>query len=279
MNRLAVLGRPIAHSLSPVMHTAAFRALGLEREWSYEAIELDPEEFAAAVARLSEQGFVGANVTVPHKQAALRLADRSSDTATSIGAANTLSFTVDGVVAENTDAAGLIASLPESFDPGGRSVLVLGAGGAARAAVWAMTDAGATVAIHNRTRSRAVELAGELGASTLEEGGTVPVADFDLVVNATSVGLAKPGSGTKHVATGLKALGIAADDFTNRQIVVDLVYGAAPTELAAAASSAGATVVDGLEILVNQGAASFRIWTGEEPPIEAMRAAVESPAR
>lgn len=279
MNRLAVLGRPIAHSLSPVMHTAAFRALGLDRDWSYEAIELPPEEFEAGLTGLRERGFVGANVTVPHKRAALELADRPSERASSIGAANTLSFTEDGIAADNTDAPGLIASLPDSFDPSGRSVLVLGAGGAARAAIWAMIDAGAIVAIHNRTRSRAVELAAELGASVLEEVDSVPVADFDLVVNATSIGLAGSGPMVGQSPAGLKALGIAADGFTNRQIVVDLVYGSEPTPFSAAAKGAGATVVDGLEILINQGAASFRIWTGVEPPLEAMRSALKIQTR
>jgi len=273
MNRLAVLGQPISHSLSPRMHTAAFRALGIEGEWSYEAIELAPDDFAAGVADLRERGFVGANVTVPHKAAALALADRASTAATAIGAANTLSFTATGVAADNTDAPGLIRSLPA--DPRGRRALVLGAGGAARAAIWALVGAGAAVTVHNRTRSRAVEVAEALGAE-VSAAGPLPVEEFEIVVNATSIGLAAAQSGTADAGTALKALGMDADRFTNRQVVVDLVYGAEPTELAKAANRAGATVIEGLEILIRQGAESLRIWTGLEPPVEAMRKALQS---
>ncbi len=117
MNRLAVIGHPVAHSLSPVMHTAAFAALGLEEEWTYEAIDLAPEEFSAGVDELWGSGFVGVNVTVPHKEAAFALADRRSDAVQEIGAANTLSFDEKGMVADNTDASGLIAALPIGFDP------------------------------------------------------------------------------------------------------------------------------------------------------------------
>jgi shikimate dehydrogenase len=274
MNRLAVLGQPIAHSLSPAMHTAAFRALGMDGEWSYEAIELSPGEFEGGVGELRERGFVGANVTVPHKEAALALSERSSDAAAAIGAANTLSFTADGVAADNTDAPGLIASLPE--DPRGRRALVLGAGGAARAAIWALAGAGAEVSVHNRTEARARAVAEELGASVMPDSGRqLPVEEFEIVVNATSIGLAGGLPPAQAPLDALKGLGVAADRFSDRQIVVDLVYGTIPTELIQAARSAGATVVDGLEILIRQGAESFRIWTGTEAPVEAMRAAIE----
>ena len=274
MNRLAVLGRPIAHSLSPAMHRAAFRALGIEREWSYEAIELSPESFEAGVDELRRSGFVGANVTIPHKQAALRLADEASAAASAIGAANTLSFTADGTVAENTDAPGLIAALPR--DPAGAAALVLGAGGAARAAIWALREAGAEVSVHNRTASRGAAVASELGVVHLEREGELPSTRFDLIVNATSIGLAKAGPTVDEPASGLKELGLGADAFCDRQVVVDLVYGAEPTELLAEASRAGASVVDGREVLVRQGAESFRIWTGLDPPLEPMRAATDS---
>jgi len=277
MNRLAVIGQPISHSLSPAMHTAALRALGLEREWSYVAIELSPERFSSGVGELRERGYVGANVTVPHKLAALALADDASASARAIGASNTLTFSPAGVRADNTDAPGLIAALPH--DPSGRRALVLGAGGAARASAWALAGAGAEVVVHNRTRRRAAELAAELEVRVLdppEAGAPLAIADFDLLVNATSVGLAIGNSARGRAGLDLKDLGLAADGFSDRMVVVDLVYGAAPTELTAAATAAGATVVDGLEVLVRQGAESFRIWTGSEPPLEAMRAAIRS---
>jgi shikimate dehydrogenase len=273
MKRLAVLGQPIAHSLSPAMHNAAFAALGLDGEWTYEAIELSPEEFAAGAAELPERGFVGANVTVPHKLAALALADEASPAAREIGAANTLSFTESGIRADNTDAPGLIAALPGPV--AGRRALVLGAGGAARAAVWALLGGGADVVVHNRTRERAEDLVAELGGRVLPDPGeTLPLRDFDIFVNATSIGLAKPGAEDRDTVSPLKAMGVAADELSDRLVVVDLVYGAEATELTAMGRRGGAEVVDGLEILIRQGAESFRIWTGLEPPLEAMRQAL-----
>jgi len=274
MKRLAVLGQPIAHSLSPAMHTAAFAALGMDRDWSYEAIELSPEGFAAGVVGLAERGFVGANVTVPHKPAALALADHATGAASAIGAANTLSFDRDGIRAENTDAPGLIAALPEP--PIGKRALVLGAGGAARAAVWALAREGADVSIRNRTASRAIELAAALDVEALDSPRPLRLGDYELVVNATSIGLATGGAVARSQGSDLKALGVEVDEFSDPMVVVDLVYGAAPTELITAARRGGATVVDGLEVLVRQGAESFRIWTGTDPPLEVMRAAIRS---
>jgi shikimate dehydrogenase len=272
MNRLAVLGQPIAHSLSPRMHSAAFAALGLADEWSYEAIELSPEGFAAGVADLRERGYVGANVTVPHKRAALELADEASEAARAIGAANTLSFGPGGVAADNTDAPGLIASLPGPVE--GSRVLVLGAGGAARAAVWALLGAGAAVDVRNRTSARAEELVAEIGGTAVPAAGPIELSAYDVVVNATSVGLAKPGADVRETGSDLKKLGIEADGLDEHLILVDMVYGTRATELVAAGSRGGARVVDGLEILIRQGSLSFRIWTGLEPPLQAMREAI-----
>ena len=137
--RLAVLGQPISHSRSPAMHTAALAELGLADEWSYEAIEVAPEDFDERVRAMPGEGFVGANVTVPHKLAALAIADEASEAARAIGAANTLTFADGRIAAENTDATGLLDALPES--PSGARALVLGAGGSARAVVWALVDA------------------------------------------------------------------------------------------------------------------------------------------
>ncbi len=277
MKRLAVLGQPIAHSLSPAMHTAAFEELGIADQWSYAAIELSPGEFAAGVARMVAEGFAGANVTIPHKAAALAIADEASEAAAGIGAANTLTFTAGRTVADNTDAGGLIASLPRA--PAGARALVLGAGGAGRAAAWALKRAGAHVTVHNRTASRARDLARDIGVKTIDPPGDLPVEHFDLLVNATSIGLSGEGGQSRKLGSGLKAMRLSADQFSDRLVVVDLVYGDTATELTAAARREGATVVDGLEILVMQGAESFRIWTGLKPPLEAMRSAVRSKSR
>lgn len=277
MNRLAVVGHPVAHSLSPAMHTAALAEAGLADEWSYEAIDLAPADFGAGIDELWGEGFVGVNVTVPHKEAAFRIADRRSDAVAEIGAANTLSFDERGMVADNTDAGGLLAALPDRLDLASARALVIGAGGSARAVVWALSRAGACVEVVNRTRERAERLAEELGARVRDEppaGSELDLEGIDLLVNTTSVGLAKEGAPLVRAGADLKALHLGADQLIDPLVVVDLVYGSEPTELAATCRSGGATFVDGLEILVQQGAESFRIWTGTEPPIEVMRSAV-----
>ena len=274
MPRLAVLGHPIAHSRSPAMHNAALAELGLARKWSYEAIEVVPDHFAALVASLPDDDFAGVNVTVPHKLAALELADEASAAAREIGAANTLSFGRRGrVSADNTDAAGIIGGIGAPVE--GMRTLVLGAGGSARAAIWALRNAGAQVSIWNRTQQKAESLAAEFDVvaeqrATSDEQPEIGKAD--LVVNATTLGLAQASS---HPPTpsDLKQLPFDADAVNASQIVVDLVYGSYETALASRARERGARVIDGLDVLVHQGAASLRIWTGREPPIEIMRRA------
>jgi shikimate dehydrogenase len=242
------------------MFEAAFAACGLEG-WSYQRLPLPPELFEETVRALSAEGFVGANVTIPHKQAVLAIADRASDAALAIGAANTLTFHADGVIeADNTDAPGLIAALGRS--PKGMSALVLGAGGSARAVVWGLLNAGAaTVSVWNRTPERALHLARELGAQAVES----PVA-AELLVNCTSVGLQRSASD----AEALNQLGLTADQVGRYAYVVDLVYGDGLTPLLAAARSRDVARIGGLEVLVAQGALSFEHWTGMPAPLEAM---------
>jgi shikimate dehydrogenase len=257
---LGVCGWPVAHSRSPQMHNSALAAAGLH-DWRYLRLPLPPELFEETVRALPAAGFRGVNVTIPHKRAALALAGRASDAARAIGAANTLTFEDDGAIAaDNTDAPGLLAALPEP--PAGRTALVLGAGGAGRAAAWALNTAGADVAIWNRTPERAEMLAAELGVRAVDRPDVAEV-----VVNCTSVGLRDPD-------ITFKALPLRADSFGAGSLVVDMVYRAGGTQLLEAARTRGARVVDGLEILVAQGAASFERWTGLTAPREAMREAV-----
>jgi shikimate dehydrogenase len=270
--RLAVLGQPVAHSRSPAMQNAALAELGLSGQWSYEAIEVPPERFAARVRRMAAEGFAGANVTLPHKIAAFELADEASRVTRAIGAANTLSFREGRIAADNTDAPGFLAALGRP--PDGMRALVLGAGGSARAVVWSLVDAGAEVSVWNRTRIRAVRLAGDLGAELVEsEGGRLATEAYDLIVNTTSVGMETAGGRSEAAATELRWLRMDRGSFRADQTVVDLVYGPASSALLDAARDRGARTVDGLEVLVHQGAASLRIWTGAEPPIETMRQA------
>lgn len=263
MPRLAVLGHPVGHSRSPAIQAAALADLGLAAEWSYEAIDVAPDGFETLVHTMPDQGFVGANVTVPHKGAALTVADNPSETAREIGAANTLTF-VDGEVnADNTDAPGLLDALPDP--PDGRRTLVLGAGGAARAVVWALVRQGAEVEVWNRTELRSVNLCEELGGHPV---GAPDQGEYELIINATAVGL----SGESP----FEELPLRADGFGAGQTVVDMVYTDGPTALLTAAAGAGATVVDGIEVLIRQGAHSLRIWTGREPSLDAMRAAART---
>ena len=280
MPRLAVLGHPVAHSRSPAMQNAALAELGLS-DWSYGAIDVAPQDFERLVRSLPGDGFAGVNATVPHKLAALAAADHATDAARAIGAANTLSFTDGRIGAANTDTAGVLDALPRP--PQGMRALVMGAGGSARAAIWALRESGAEVEIWNRTRAKAETLAEEFGVGLMstarnEERGT---SSFDLVLNATTVGLAEANSdntpeGQPLDGSGfgaLKSLPVAADALHAQQVVVDLVYGSNETQLIAAARAAGSACVDGLDVLVAQGAASLRLWTGAEPPLDVMRRA------
>jgi shikimate dehydrogenase len=275
VKRLAVLGHPVGHSRSPAMQNAALEALGLD-EWRYEAIEVTPEEFAARTQGLAGEGFVGVNVTIPHKVAALAIADDASSAASEIGAANTLSFTAEGIRAYNTDASGLIAALPGP--PSGLNALVLGAGGSARAAVWALARQGARVAVWNRTAERAEALVRELQDVATDAAGELRAVDTEqargpgqeLIVNCTAAGM--PGDPVDV----FQALPIDPDRLGAEVTLVDLVYGGTDTELVREARSRGAIVVEGLEVLVRQGAESLRIWTGLEPPLEVMREAARA---
>ena len=272
MKRLAVLGDPVAHSRSPAMQTAALAAMGLGQEWSYEAIRMPPADFAELTRALPAEGFVGANVTIPHTEAALALAGDASVAATEIGAANTLSFRDDGTIrADNTDAPGILAALGRSV--AGLRALVLGAGGSARAAAWALASQGANVEVWNRSGERASELVSSLAGSAPDEERLAAVSEggarsgrYELIVNCTAVGLEPSDDPFAELPLERERIGEAA--------VLDLVYAhTGDTALVSAARERGAEVVDGLEVLVRQGAESLRIWTGLEPSLDVMREA------
>ena len=292
--RLGVLGWPVAHSRSPAMHNAALSALGMD-DWRYQLLPVPPERFSETARSLGAVGFAGANVTIPHKHAALALADSASEAARAISAANTLIFASDGAIAAaNTDAPGFLDAL--GFSPQGMSALVLGAGGAARAVVWALREAGAReVSLWNRTPERARELARDFGVRALARPEPA-----ELLVNCTSVGLAtQPPSEREQRAPepeqrapqgeqgregqlrlsaseldSLNLLGLTFDQVGSYTYVVDLVYSAAETALLACARAHGARTVNGLEILLAQGALSFELWTGVAAPREVMRRAL-----
>ena len=264
--RLGVVGWPVAHSRSPAFQNAALQAVGLAEEgWRYQRLPVPPALFDETVRALPGSGFRGVNVTIPHKEAALALADAPSERAVAIGAANTLRFEDDGrIVADNTDAPGLIECLGGPAAVSGRSAVVLGAGGSARATVWALLDAGAgRVWVWNRTFDRARALCAELGGQAVDPGE--PLVAADLLVNCTSVGLSAPD---------FKELPLAADRMSKYETLVDFVYRDGGTALVHAAHSRSLQVVDGLSLLIAQGALSFELFTGMAAPLAAMREAV-----
>jgi shikimate dehydrogenase len=260
--RLGVVGWPVAHSRSPAIHNAALAATGAIG-WRYQLLPIPPELFAETVPALAGAGFRGVNVTIPHKAAALSLATEASSRATAIGAANTLVFGPGGrIAADNTDAPALVDALPRPMR--GATALILGAGGSARAALWALIDGGAAaVWVWNRTPERAEALCAELGGEPI----LAPVP-ANVLVNCTAVGL--DGSGA------LDGLPIGPEQLSDYGYVIDLVYASAPTGLIAVARQAGIPTVDGLELLVGQGALSFELFTGHVAPREVMRAAAEN---
>jgi shikimate dehydrogenase len=257
LTRLGVVGWPVAHSRSPVMQNAALRAAGLEG-WRYQHLPVPPELFAETVRALHGAGFVGANVTIPHKEAALALADEATPAARAIGAANMLYLSDGAIAVDNTDAPGLIAALGDRR-PG--TALLLGAGGTGRAAAYALSRAGAAVKVWNRTADRARVLAADLDVEAVDAPGSA-----DVLVNCTSVGLADP-------LTTFKDLPLSADSLGQYACVVDFVYRAGGTPLVQEAQRRGSQTIDGLEILVQQGAVSFEGWTGRAAPLDVMRQA------
>jgi shikimate dehydrogenase len=261
--RLAgVIGHPIRHSLSPVLHNAAFQALDLD--WAFVAFDVAPGDGKAAVEAMRTLGIDGLSVTMPHKADAAAAVDELVPTAARLGSVNTVVRRGTTLVGENTDGAGFINTLrlDEGFDPAGRRCFVVGAGGAARAVVLALADAGAVeVVVANRTPERCAT-AVALAPGVARPGQLAEVGDADLVVNATPVGM-----------TG--DAGVPLDPALLRagQLVVDLVYVPAITPLVAAARERGVTAVNGLGMLIHQAALAFRQWTGIDPPLDAMSAA------
>ena len=277
--RVWLLAHPAGHSLSPLMHNAAFAALGARVE--YAALDVAPADLPAAFERLRRPEVLGANVTVPHKQAALRLVDRVEEEAGALGAVNTVVNAGGTLVGSNTDGAGFVAGLLElapEFARGGFAALVLGAGGAARAVVWALARLGADVSVLNRDPERAARLAGDLlaagpgpGALLALGAGTARASGVDLVVNTTSVGMAGgPAPDGLPLLTRADLARLAGG-----AVVVDLVYRPAVTPLLAAAAALGARCQNGVAMLVGQGALSQAAWTGLEAPVGVMRRAVE----
>ncbi len=259
-----VIGDPVRHSLSPLLHNAAFAALGLD--WAFAAFPVRAGSGAAALDAMRALRLEGLNVTMPLKGEVADAVDRLAPSAAALRSVNTVAWVGTELVGESTDGAGLVAALraDEGFDPAGRRCLVLGSGGAARAVVHALAEARAEAVVVAARRPEAGAAVATLAGAVGTPGPLEAVGDADLVVDATPVGMAghDPGPPLDPSRMG------------PGQLVVDLVYDPPWTPLLEAARAGGAATANGLGMLLHQAALSFRLWTGEDPPLEAMSAAL-----
>ncbi|WP_254525468.1 shikimate dehydrogenase [Natrinema caseinilyticum] len=265
MDVYGLLGNPVGHSLSPPMHEAAYDELGMDAR--YVTFEPDRTALGDAIFGADALGIAGLNVTIPFKQDALEIV-APEDLASRIGAVNTIDFSGSGPpTGYNTDAVGALRALHDhEVSLEGARAVVVGAGGAGRAIAFGLADAGATVAIANRTEPKAHDLAEEVPRATgygLAELGQL-VANAEVVVNATSVGMETDVSP------------VPADALHDDLAVLDAVYRPLETRLLRDAADAGATTVDGAWMLLYQGVEAFEIWTGREAPVAVMNEALRS---
>ncbi|MEN6520637.1 MAG: shikimate dehydrogenase [Armatimonadota bacterium] len=266
-----VFGHPVGHSLSPAMHNAAIESLGLN--YVYVPFDVTPEYLPQALSGVRALGVSGVNVTIPHKEAVIELLDEVVGDAREVGSVNTI-INIDGrLTGTSTDGAGFLRSLEGSgFSPKGKTAVVIGAGGSGRAVTFALAKAGAKVTVFSRSLTKAERLAEDIRSlgmeccagdiSSLQSSGSG--LETDLLVNCTPVGM-YPDSGKTPVPAEVLRRGI---------VVCDLVYNPVKTPLLEAAEARGARTVSGLDMLVYQGALSFKIWTGIEPSIHTMKAAL-----
>lgn len=258
-----IIGDPVEHSLSPVMHNAAFAHLGVNGVY----VPMRPSDLADGFRGLRSLGFIGVSVTVPFKVAIMDFLDAIDPVARKIGAVNTLLFerTESGMYCKgsNTDWLGSNQALAEVLDPVGRTILIIGAGGAARAVGFGLIEAGARVLITNRTESKGWELAAQLNCRFVPPGELAAV-QADALINTTSVGMAP------HT----EAIPIAPELLPNFPVVMDIVYAPLETRLLREAAARGCRTIDGLKMLQYQGAAQFALWTGREAPHAVMRQAL-----
>lgn len=259
-NRFGLFGNPVAQSLSPLMHRAAYQDLGIQG--SYDAWPVDhPREI---VRKIREDGILGASVTIPFKESVLGYLDEVDETARIIGSVNTIAN--DGIRLKgfNTDWIGLVRGLAEHLEMKGKSFAILGAGGTARAAAFGILREGGMPIIFSRTLARGENLADALGCRA-EPFDAIKGCCADVLINTTPVGMAPDTENSP----------LRAGDFSRFKYVMDVIYNPIKTKLLRDAEDAGCHVINGVEMFVHQGAEQIRIWMGMEPPLEQMRQAVE----
>lgn len=261
IHKVGVIGFPIDHSLSPTMHNAAFAALGMT-DWLYDKIAIMPDIVKLGLRELRDHGYIGINVTIPHKQAVMPFV-KPDATAQAVGAVNTIDFRDN--TGTNTDVIGLMDDLAaHDIAVGGQTVIVVGAGGAARAAVYGLTGAGARVIVVNRTADKAQALIDSLGVdAAVMTAAEAFAAGGRIVINCTPVGM--------HPRVDESPL----DQVPFGVTLYDMIYRPARTRLMEQVEAAGGRAVSGLGMLARQGAAAFKLWTGVYPPIEVMMNAAQ----
>ena len=266
MSLAGILGHPVGHSLSPIFQNAAFKECGLDVR--YELWDTPPEALAGRVVSLRDPKYLGANVTIPHKVAVFPLLDELGGQAARAGAVNTIVNRGGRLYGFNTDGPGFVAALKNesSFDPAGKSILLVGAGGAARGIAFALAEArAADISIVNRSPERALKLAADVavtGAEVSASAGEPDLSRYDCIVNCTSLGMrGGPAPGELPCAIGAARPGALA---------VDIVYTPAQTPFLTAAAAAGLKTLGGLPMLIYQGALAFELWTGVHAPVEVM---------
>lgn len=267
-----VIGDPIEHSLSPAMHNSAFHKLGLD--YAYLAFHVPKKSLKSAMLGVAGLGIVGVNITIPHKVEVMKLLDHIDETATLIGAVNTVVNRDGRLFGFNTDGAGALRALKENWvGVKGKRIALLGAGGASKAIAFKLSESARSLIILNRTKSKALSLARSLkkirniqvdARKLNEENLKSTLSDVDILVNATSVGMFPQ----------INATPIDRDLLHRDLTVFDIVYNPIQTLLLREASERGCKIVNGVDMLVYQGAVSFELWTGESPPIEVMRRVV-----
>jgi shikimate dehydrogenase len=259
-----VIGDPVEHSLSPPMHNAGYEALGLD--FVFVGAHVKPEGLAAFAAGIRAMDIKGASCTLPHKLAIMQYLDEIDEVARTIGAVNTIVNDNGRLTGHNTDWIGIVASLEALTSLQGKKVALLGAGGAAHAAAYGVTSKGAELTVYNRTLEKARQLAGQFGAAARPLDDVGGVKDMDIIINTTSVGLSPDEDQTP----------LSKEFMSERQIVFDTIYAPVETRLMREAKQQGAKVIPGTEMLLQQGLAQFKLFTGQEAPEAAMRASVEA---
>lgn len=268
-SRAGIIGHPVAHSLSPVIQTAAFAHAGLDV--AYQQWDTPRAQLPARIASLRAPDILGANVTVPHKEAVIPHLDEIGGLAARAGAVNTIVHRDGRLFGFNTDGAGFVAALRHeaALEPAGRTFLLLGAGGAARGIALALAEArAAAIHIWNRTPARATTLANHLGAPARALADPPPLTPYDCIVNCTTIGM--------HGGPDPAGIPLPLDSAPSSLLVVDIVYTPLQTPLLRAAAARGLRTLGGLPMLIHQGALAFELWTGLPAPIDVMEAAARN---